>query len=268
MDWLAGKAENENAGARKTKADKKAESFEIQSKREKIERAVYTSKRALCVGIKGVNGSYILKNGQKVVFKPADEAPNREYRRAIKSKTQYKREAAASIIDEALGYNLVPPTTILEHGGQVGSAQAFVGEAKTAMELKESGRLAEALNGIPKVEREKFVALDQVLYNTERHDKNYMILKDGSASHIVAIDNGFSIPTAHDDNLRMPMHEQFTEFSGGQISGEVMDGLLKMKGEEAALRARLEPLLEKNAIDALFLRVQDLIAEGKHGIWR
>ena len=268
MDWLEGKKENEGASTLKTKSDKKTESFEIRAKREKIERAVYTSKRALGVGVKGVNGSYILKNGQKVVFKPADEAPNREYRRAIKSKTQYKREAAASIIDESLGFGLVPPTTVMEHAGQVGSAQSFVDKAKTAMELKESGSLSEALDRIPKLEREKFVALDQVLYNTDRHDKNYMIRKDGLESHIVAIDNGFSIPTAHYDNLRMPIHEQFTEFSGGKISDEVMTGLQKMKNEEAALRARLDPLLEKNAIDALFLRVQDLITEGKHGTWR
>ncbi|MGF1484748.1 MAG: hypothetical protein ACFBZ8_10340, partial [Opitutales bacterium] len=92
--------------------------------RRALETADYVDEQALGGGI---NTTVKLANGKKVVFKPAEgeSSSERHGREGVPDGQQYLREAAASIVDDWLGTGLVPPTTVLNYKGQVGSAQLF-----------------------------------------------------------------------------------------------------------------------------------------------
>ena len=231
-----------------------------EKRRVKIQRAVFTDKR---FSGGGVNGSWILKNGDKVLFKPADEERH-GIRKGIANETQYRREIAASIVDELLGFDFVPPTTLVEYEGQSGSAQAFINSAKTAQNLKNAGLLDLALGTIPRIECEKFLLLDEVLYNTDRHSGNYMLKKGGDRFKLFAIDNGLSLPTEQVDSIRLPNHRAFERFRGRQISDDALGALKKFREAEKTVRAQLGPWLDPDAIDNMFHRVDNLLKKGRH----
>lgn len=257
MDWLNGKAAPPATAA--IIAPVLASATQIM--REKIRTAKYKTKQNLGGG---VNGSYVLRNGEKVVFKPQDEECT-GLRNGIPD-SQGKREIAASIIDEALGFDLVPPTTELEYGGQIGSAQLFAKTAKDAAYYHDSGELESILKSIPAVELEKFVLLDQVLYNTDRHLWNFMLQSHKKQWRIVAIDNGLTLPIKESDALRMPRIGPLTQFRGKTISDQgkaALQGLLDQKDE---VTKKLRPLIGERATSGMFQRVERMLKAERHQI--
>ncbi len=266
-EWLEGKA-IPASGVRPVppivsaneKAEQERRKSAVQKRREKISSAEYTKKKNLGGGI---NGSYVLQNGDKVVWKPKEEE-HPGLRSGIADGTMYRREIAASIIDEALGFDLVPPTSELKFEGMVGSAQAFSRGSKTAAQLRRGGLLDEALSTIPSIDLERFLTLDEVLYNTDRHSGNYMLRKSGKSYRLVAIDNGLTLPSASGSSMRIPDNPTFHEFRGKKISDDLMKDLQSFRMMEPSLRPVLSGLLEDAAIDNLFDRVDNLIRRGRH----
>jgi|GEM_PF-5945334 len=127
----------------------------------------------------GVNKTFRLENGKTVVFKPGDgEHPNR-LRTGIIPGEQYMREKAASIIDEILGFNLVPPTEIITYKGSVGSAQLFKDGFLTGEKIERMGKLDEAFKRLPKKTREQWALFDAVTENSDRHIGNFMMKLSG-----------------------------------------------------------------------------------------
>lgn len=148
----------------------------------------------------GINHSFIvhLEDGSKAVWKPAKgeganvKSGKRQFRKGVPEGEQYKREAAAYAIAEAIGMaDLVPTTVLREIDGEVGSAQAYADLAKPA---KLERNLAKRFDGDADLARA--AAFDYLIGNMDRHAGNWMI--DVETSRLVLIDHGFAFPTAYE----------------------------------------------------------------------
>jgi len=242
----------------------------------------------------GSNKSYIvhLKDDGDAIFKPA--AGERYLRKDIKQGTYFKRERAAYLIDKMLGFNLVPATEIRTVGSQIGSIQQFVPDAKssyrilsetlklayegTAAEEAEETAPAEKMGqGLPlvnivgaddytrvrdnvlaeiKPEMQKMWLLDYIVWNTDRHDNNYLI-KDGN---VVAIDHGLcfagSSPRFASEHFEQPMSpevlENFRKFTESEENQKLLEGALHGLLEETQISScmaritKLADLLKNN----------------------
>ncbi len=228
-------------------------------RRERIARARYTRRQPLGGG---VNTTVILTNGEKVVFKPAGGEANDVLRPGMAPNSQYKREAAASIIDEALGTHLVPPTTIITYRGETGSAQLFQEGFVVAYQAVREGVLpshpAAALARFTKRQRQDWQLLDEILAHTDRHAGNWMVRPhaDDAGLDLALIDNGLCLSDTGFELYRIL-----------PAAGEALDAVSRRRLErflqnEARLREALADLLEPGALDAMFGRARRLLARG------
>src|SRR5262249_6779880 len=136
------------------------------------------------------------EDGSKGMWKPAEDQYSGRIRNgAIDSKTQYIREAAASIIAKYAGFtDLVPPTVVREYQGRTGSVQKFVESADIARNHDHP------YDG--ETDAARAAAFDQLVANTDRHQKNWMLKGDpdnqAESDKIALIDNGLILPTKSD----------------------------------------------------------------------
>jgi len=144
----------------------------------------------------GVNTSYKVQvqNGDYIegVFKPgAYERDTITIHPEVPNGTQYIREVAAYVIDQAVGIGMVPPTTIKEIDGKVGSVQQYVDDASIAVSYF-NYEIAGGIRGLDSEQVAKAALLDYLLESMDRHGENWMVDNDGD---IYMIDNGFSLPS-------------------------------------------------------------------------
>jgi uncharacterized repeat protein (TIGR03843 family) len=218
--------------------------------REAIEKAKYKRKTPLGGG---VNGSHILRNGKTVVFKPfAEERSATDLRQSagIPDGTQGKREVAASIVDELLGTDLVPPTVEVEYRGQRGSAQLFVDGTERIWEVfdKQPARYAKKFRGSDALKR--MGLLDSVIGNTDRHGGNALVDRQ---NRVWAIDHGLTFPSNADARLRI------WEVEGKTIPPRQLDMLKRFLENFGEVERRLRGLLEPKAISAMKKRVETML---------
>ena len=135
----------------------------------------------------GANGSKIVTftNETKGVFKPlALEEP--DLRPGIEN--YYQREAVAFDIAAIVRYtDLIPTTAVTTIRKEAGSIQAFVPQAKAAMELDATSRYGDSQRDV-----RRSILFDAVLGNTDRHSRNWMVTDDGK---LVLIDHGLILST-------------------------------------------------------------------------
>lgn len=226
--------------------------------RERIRKAEFIKKRDMS---EGVNQTLCLTNGEKVVFK-SSVGESSGLRPGIRTGTQYRREAAASIIDEELGINLVPPTTIVKYKGQTGSAQKFAAGFKKASDVFVKGEYNHYMKKLGKPTREAFYFLDEILENSDRHFGNFMLKESGKGVQLALIDNGLCL-SSQQLPIRVPKN-LIKEFKDKPLSAALKDKIMKFLSKEDEIRVKLTPLLEKKALDNLFKRVQNLNNKGRH----
>ena len=94
--------------------------------------------------------------------------------------TLHLREAAAYVVDAALGFGLVPPTTLRDGPHGPGSIQLFVDVIGRELEESEEQALTPALTAL--------AALDVLLNNADRKSGHLLVTKQG----VRAIDNALS----------------------------------------------------------------------------
>ncbi len=150
---------------------------------------------------KGTNSAYMVKleNGSQGVYKPKIGENMNILRSGFPHDQQYKREAAASIIDKALGFGLVPETVLSEGHKGLGSVQEFFGGGNTFSDLQEmsGGDPRFSYKGLVesagKRTRERLAVFDLITGNKDRHSANIMARpKEGGGLEIALIDNGLS----------------------------------------------------------------------------
>lgn len=173
----------------------------------------------------GEGGTYVLFDAAKrpvAIFKPSDEEPpalnnpkkhaESPSRKGIIPGDGAVRETAAYLLDR--GWAGVPPTTMLElrhpcfgPGFKVGSVQEWISDSEAA------GSYGPSLFSVADVHR--IGILDIRTLNTDRHDGNILVIKQGEKLKLIPIDHGFVLPAepgeAYFDWLNWPQtHQPFS----------------------------------------------------------
>jgi hypothetical protein len=191
----------------------------------------------------GVNESRVVEiEGEgKFCFKPdAGEYPgvHPAYRGH-----QSVNEVAASVVDEAMGLDMVAKTEMVEIGGKKGSLQRWVNDdASVAKELIEYD--GEDIKDSSKLDSAEGVSdmmyMDALIGNTDRHYGNWLV-KDGK---VKLIDNGMSMADNEeygDPALRYRSLEHATTAVRGmqRMSTKFKEGLGKLLKNKSEVDAKL-----------------------------
>lgn len=180
-----------------------------------------------------------------------------------------QREVAASKVTETLGLDLVPPTTMITHNGQPGSAQVFqkgMIEGKKVAKPPFNIRLdpkTRAPVSLPDEMAENWQLIDDLLMHSDRHEDNYMLRLDENHNIIgvALIDNGSCLPA----NTGVVEKRFPGPREGGPISAANQARIKHIIANEDALRQSLSKHLEPEALDGLFARAKALLARGTYG---
>ncbi len=158
----------------------------------------------------------------------------------------HRREIAAYVLSEALGWGLVPLTLErLDAPLGVGSVQLFVEEDGEShyFTLRDEGRYDETLHRI---------AVFDVVANNADRKSGHVLLADG---RLWAIDNGLSFH--HQPKLRTVIWD----FAGDPLTDDEVEALERLVG--AGWPAAFDELLEPVERTALCQRVAYLLGEGR-----
>lgn len=200
----------------------------------------------------GVNETIVvkLKNDGQGIFKP-QKGEHPGLRRDMGGDL-FKRERAAYLVDRFLDLGLVPSTVIREIDDEIGSIQEFIPDAKFIGEFTEDEKKQY------KTELIKLFLFDAVIWNQDRHGKNFL-LKDGK---IYAIDNGYAFdssgPFFYGDYAGEPIPEEIKEkfrkflswTNGLEVFKNLLDELLTPEQAEACI-ARIKflgDMIEKHGV--------------------
>jgi hypothetical protein len=158
------------------------------------------------------------------------------------------RELAAFEISEALGWAIVPDTTLRDAPHGMGMMQRFVEhdpEEHYFTLLEEHGD-----------EFRRMAAFDVVINNTDRKGGHCLQALDGGA--IFGIDHGVSFHT------QWKLRTVIWEFGGEPIPPDVCADLHRLRDDVVvgALHDELAMLLDRFEVDALRARIEHLLATG------
>jgi len=163
--------------------------------------------------------------------------------------TLYRREVAAYLVSEQLGWRLVPPTLARDGPLGVGSVQLYV-EADpevTAFEL-----LADGDPTLPRI-----AAFDVVTNNADRKAGHCLAGQDG---HVWAIDHGLCF------HVQAKLRTVLWDLAGTELEAPVLADLEALAAEATgggALAAGLGGLLEPSEVAALARRARALVRTGR-----
>ncbi len=208
----------------------------------------------------GVNQSMILRNGVSVVFKPSVGEYQHPDFLGISPGTQFLREKAASLIDEMLGLNLVPPTEIINYEGKAGSAQLFKDGFQTPAELAEMGLIKKPYpDNLDDRQRRDWQLLDELIGNRDRHSSNWMLRRRENGSFELAlIDNGMSFSECDDVMLKtLPASSQPLD----EINRERLEQFL---ATERRWRETLVDLVGSVAVERMISRAKNLLSRNRY----
>jgi len=183
-----------------------------------------------------------------VVYKPASgERPLWDFPRG----TLCRREVAAGIVSEALGWRIVPPTILRDGPLGEGMVQLFIEHDPDEhfFTLRYDDALDDRLR--------QFAAFDIVINNADRKSGHCLRAGDG---HVWGIDHGLAFHT--EPKLRTVIWD----YAGDPVHPDVADDLCQLS---AALADRdhdvtrdLRALLEVRELDALRHRIDRLVRTG------
>lgn len=182
------------------------------------------------------------------VYKPeAGERPLWDFEPGL-----YRREVAAYLLSEALGWGLVPPTVVRE------DAPAGVGSLQLWVEADPSEHYFTLYESAPEAEAAlRAMAVFDVLANNADRKSGHVLR--GADGRIQGIDHGLCF--AADDKLRTVIWD----FAGEPIGSDLLDGLAPLAAEAPAA---LAALLDTEELDALRRRARRVLAAGHYPVDR
>jgi Phosphatidylinositol 3- and 4-kinase len=214
----------------------------------------------LTLGDKITDGQYsprwVLFKGHRIgIFKASDSVLDPKVLEnspeAISPTKAVEREVASTIVDEGLGYSLVPPTMEINIDGHHGSIQMVLGnEFKTYWELwlqdttqsryhMPGEAKIEDIYNVNEYELTKLAVLDLISGARDRTFSNWMTTLQGD--RIAAIDNGNTFPTQrHLLQGRVQETRRITWVLGSQ-----MDRPLPLKIQESVQKLDVEGIAKK-----------------------
>ena len=169
----------------------------------------------------------------------------------LKENQSCSRERAAYLVSRFLDLDLVPPTVIREMSGGIGNVQQFIPNTQSAMfitpEKRESGYRKELM---------KLWLFDLVIWNTDRHDGNYLFTQD----KVYAIDNEFSFWSKAEVPFIQGIGPEESYFNI-PITQEIKNKFEKFfvwKEGQKVLRNQLNKLLGKEKADDCLARIEQI----------
>jgi uncharacterized repeat protein (TIGR03843 family) len=165
------------------------------------------------------------------------------------SGTLYRREVAAYLVSEQLGWRLVPPTLARDGPLGVGSVQLYVDADPevTAFEL-----LADEHPAMVRI-----AAFDVVTNNADRKAGHCLAGPDG---RVWAIDHGLCF------HVQAKLRTVLWDLAGTRLEGEILGDLERLAAEAASggpLAADLGELLDGDEVAALARRARALVRIGR-----
>ena len=181
----------------------------------------------------------------QAVYKPArGERPLWDFPSGL-----YRREVAAFVLADHLGWDLVPPT--VERDGPLGpgSLQLFVPARfdEHYFTIRDEPRFQETF--------QRLCAFDVVANNTDRKSGHCLL---GEDDRIWAIDNGLSF------HAQFKLRTVIWEFGGDPLPGSIVDDLGRLLDD--GLPDALAGLLDPFERDAVLARTRALVASGRFPI--
>ena len=158
-----------------------------------------------------------------------------------------RREVAAFVIADALGWPRVPPTLLREGPEGPGSVQLFVPFEPQEHYFTLQQRFADEFRAI--------AAFDLVVNNADRKGGHCLLGEDG---RVWAIDHGVCF------HEQPKLRTVIWEYIGEPIPAHLVDDIAALGerlGEAAPLRRALEDLLDDAEIRALLHRIEGIVAQ-------
>ncbi|HLZ70822.1 MAG TPA: SCO1664 family protein [Dehalococcoidia bacterium] len=178
------------------------------------------------------------------VYKPKrGEAPLWDY----PGGSLYKREAAAYVLSELLGWQLVPPTIVRDGPHGVGSAQLFIehNPRVTFFNLRESRQF----------ELQRMALFDVVANNGDRKGGHCLLGVDG---RVWGIDHGLTFH--HELKLRTVIWDYAGEPAPPALLRD-LEALRALLERDHATAAQLRELLSRQELSALRQRLERLLRD-------
>jgi hypothetical protein len=172
------------------------------------------------------------------------KAPRRSSRKTQYLRDSYLSEIAAYEVNQILGLNNLPPTVLRTIDGKEGTLQLWAEQTMPDRQRAKDNILPPEVRSWNKQKSDMDV-FDNLINNTDRNQTNILIDENWQ---MILIDHTRSF--ARDESLYEP--EEVTDCSRG-----LWHALRHL--DEAQVRERLSPYLEKAEIDALFVRRQRLV---------
>ena len=159
--------------------------------------------------------------------------------------TLYKRERAAYLLSQALGWAFIPPTIIRDGPHGVGSVQLYVEPEPRAdfFRYKDDYR----------AELQRVALFDVIANNADRKAGHCIKARDGQ---LWGIDHGLTF------NTTPKLRTVIWDYAGEPIPGPLLDDLLALRRDparSAGLRGELEPLLTRSELDAFYKRLDAVL---------
>ncbi len=187
-------------------------------------------------------GSDPSEPGRKAVYKPVrGERPLWDFPPGL-----YKREVAAYLLAEDLGWDLVPPTVVRADAPLgVGSVQLFI-DADFSQHY--FTLLEHEANHL---QLQRICAFDLLVNNTDRKSGHCLIDGDG---HIWGIDNGLSFA------IEFKVRTVIWDFADEPVPSDLLEDVSALLDRK--LPVGLEELLDPFERDAIRARARALVADG------
>ncbi len=209
----------------------------------------------------GKNGSFLveLSTGPCTVWKPrAYELGDKQRAQLGPRSDQALRDVAAYKVDGFLGHLAhVPPAVASGLDGREGALSLFVPGCVDGRDL---GEKPVVLGALSEQDYRNVALFDHVIGNLDRHGGNWLIDREG---HVVPIDHGLAFPLKNEaQGFHNFDFERNFELNDGEKAR--LNSFLLRRGE---IRDALGPLLEPEAIEAMFERVEHLLTKGRTSSW-
>ncbi len=161
------------------------------------------------------------------------------------------RERAAWLTSDALGWEIVPPTTLREGSRGLGSLQFFVDHDPERHYFTLDETFAPQL--------QRMSLFDVIVNNADRKGGHCLIDETG---HLWGIDHGITFHAQH------KLRTVIWDFAGQPIPDDLLSGIAALDGqlarEDSAYRAAMCALLAADEITALAARVRRLLKTRKY----
>ena len=158
----------------------------------------------------------------------------------------YKRELAAYLLAQDLGWEFIPPTVVRDGPYGVGSVQLFIENDPNANFF--------TLRDSYETEMRRIALFDAVANNADRKGGHCLLGADG---RIWGIDHGLTFHVS--DKLRTVIWDYSEEPIAPELLADLA-GLATRVAAGAAIQERLSGLLDPAEIAALVFRIQDLLS--------